>query len=135
MYGDVDQHFPFTHCMESSDDPINAAESVSTAIEFFPNAYFSLHCKESDFHGHLLQCATKNGLSWERIHRCAKSSHGNKLEHMMGQKTESLKPPHQYTPWIVVNGQHTEPLQNQAMEDLTKLVCSLYKVSFLNGLP
>ena len=53
---------------------------------------------------------------------------GNRLEHAMGAKTESLDPPHHYVPWIVVDGEHTDQIQNQAMDNLVGLVCSLYKV-------
>jgi hypothetical protein len=49
----------------------------------------------------------------------------------MGAKTETLNPPHKYVPWIVINGEHTDELQNEAQTNLVALVCKLYKVSFL----
>ena len=53
---------------------------------------------------------------------------GNSLEHEMGVKTESLSPSHTFVPWIVVNGQHDDKIQMQAMQDLLALVCDLYQV-------
>ena len=46
----------------------------------------------------------------------------------MGVKTESLEPPHNYVPWIVVDGQHDNEIQTAAMNNLVGLVCKLYKV-------
>ena len=45
---------------------------------------------------------------------CSAGKEGNKLEHSMGVKTESLDPPHEYVPWVVVNGDHTDELQEKA---------------------
>ena len=44
----------------------------------------------------------------------------------MGVKTESLDPTHDYVPWLVINGEHREDLQEEAMRDLRGLVCRLY---------
>ncbi len=50
---------------------------------------------------------------------------GNRLMHKMAEKTESLNPPHNFVPWIVVNGKHTAEIQLAAMNDLKGLVCSM----------
>ena len=55
-----------------------------------------------------------------------KGPEGNKLEHAMGVKTESLDPAHNYVPWVVINGEHTNELESEAMKDLKGLVCKLY---------
>ena len=47
--------------------------------------------------------------------------------HAMGLKTESLDPPHNYVPWLLVDGVHNDTLQNLAMADLTALVCQTYQ--------
>ena len=49
----------------------------------------------------------------------------------MGAKTESLDPPHNYVPWIVVDGEHDNETQQAAMDNLLALVCKLYKVGEL----
>jgi interferon gamma-inducible protein 30 len=48
--------------------------------------------------------------------------------HEMGLRTESLDPPHNYVPWVVVDGVHNTTIQNMAMADLTALVCQTYQV-------
>ena len=58
----------------------------------------------------------------------SQGAEGNSLEHEMGVKTESLSPSHTFVPWIVVNGQHDDKIQMQAMQDLLALVCDLYQV-------
>ena len=47
--------------------------------------------------------------------------------HAMGLKTESLDPPHNYVPWLLVDGVHNDTLQNLALADLTALVCQTYQ--------
>ncbi len=49
--------------------------------------------------------------------------------HNIAVATEKLSPSHQYVPWIVMDGKHTEDIENQAMADLTALVCDAYKVT------
>ena len=67
-------------------------------------------------------------LSWVEFIILFQGAEGNKLEHAMGAKTEALSPPLVYVPWIVINGEHTYELQNEAWTDLVALVCKLYKV-------
>lgn len=74
-----------------------------------------------------VQCAQKAGLNMMKILECATSPEGNKLEHDMAVKTDKLNPAHQYVPWFTVNGIHTEEIQNQAQEDLLKLICDTYQ--------
>ena len=48
--------------------------------------------------------------------------------HDIAVATENLSPSHQYVPWIVMDGAHTDDIENKAMADLTALVCETYKV-------
>ncbi|NP_001006057.1 gamma-interferon-inducible lysosomal thiol reductase precursor [Danio rerio] len=66
-------------------------------------------------------------VTWDSIMQCVKGDQGNKLMHENAVKTDALNPPHQYVPWITVNGEHTDDLQDKAMGSLFSLVCSLYK--------
>lgn len=66
-------------------------------------------------------------LNFDDVMSCVKGDHGNQLMHQNALKTKALNPPHQYVPWITINGVHTEDLQNKAMSSLYTLVCSMYK--------
>ncbi|XP_051990350.1 gamma-interferon-inducible lysosomal thiol reductase-like [Xyrauchen texanus] len=69
----------------------------------------------------------KPDITWDSIMECVKGDLGNKLMHENAMKTDALKPSHQYVPWITINGEHSEDLQDKAMNSLFSLVCSLYK--------
>lgn len=96
---DFSQAFETIHCMEASSDPSTAAS----------------------------QCCSKFGIDFSSVSSCANGTLGNKLEHEMGVMTESLDPPHQYTPWITLNGIHTNAIQSRAQSDLLGLVCDTYQ--------
>jgi len=86
--------FYFIHCIESSNDPLGAAEACA-------NSYF---------------------LDWNAILQCSNSSSGNDLEHQMAVVTESLAPPHQYVPWVTVDGEHSTDAENNFLST----VCNAY---------
>jgi len=77
------------------------------------------------------QCAKNNGLDWTVISTCSGSNpavgsptDGNPLMHSIGVATSSLQPPHQWTPWVVVNG---SPLTEAQLDlPLTPIVCAAY---------
>ena len=54
------------------------------------------------------------------------SSIGNKVQHNNALLTEQLNPSHTYVPWITVNDVHTEELEQEALNDLVKLICETY---------
>ncbi|KAJ7308315.1 hypothetical protein JRQ81_008849 [Phrynocephalus forsythii] len=58
---------------------------------------------------------------------CIKGNLGNKLMHQNAERTRALNPPHTYVPWIVINGNHTDELEERAQTSLFRLVCDLYK--------
>uniref|UniRef100_A0A8C3MRK1 Gamma-interferon-inducible lysosomal thiol reductase n=1 Tax=Geospiza parvula TaxID=87175 RepID=A0A8C3MRK1_GEOPR len=62
-----------------------------------------------------------------RISACMQGDTGVALMHHNAQLTEALDPPHQYVPWITINGKHTDELQAQAEASLLGLVCHLYQ--------
>ncbi|XP_028284441.1 gamma-interferon-inducible lysosomal thiol reductase [Parambassis ranga] len=93
--------FPIIFCMESSSDVIGSAKTCA-----------SLYSPE---------------LDWGKVMKCVNGDAGNQLMHQNALETAALKPPHQYVPWITINGEHTEDLQDKAMASLYNLVCSMYK--------
>ncbi|KAL7849383.1 hypothetical protein SRHO_G00210060 [Serrasalmus rhombeus] len=88
------------NCMEMSRDVVNAAKPCTDLFSDTP---------------------------WKTIDSCVNGDEGNKLMHQNAVKTGALKPPHQYVPWVTINGEHTDDLQDKAMSSLFNLVCSLYK--------
>ena len=54
---------------------------------------------------------------------------GNALEHKIALATEALKPAHQYVPWLVADGVHTDAIQNAVGSNLLGYVCKMYKGS------
>jgi len=95
----TDMYMPIIFCIENSSDPLAAAE----------------------------KCVVSGNLNWKHIESCSKGDQGNALMHKAAVKTDALKPPHKYVPWIVANGVHTEELQDAAQKDFFKFVCDMYK--------
>ncbi|XP_015246589.1 PREDICTED: gamma-interferon-inducible lysosomal thiol reductase-like [Cyprinodon variegatus] len=93
--------FPIIFCMESSADVIGSAESCLKV--YAPD------------------------LSIDKVMSCAKGDMGMQLMHQNAMMTKALKPPHEYVPWVTINGEHTDDLQDKAMSSLFTLVCSMYK--------
>ena len=75
------------------------------------------------------QCAEKFAIAYDQIIACTHSRLGNQLQHMNAVRTENLRPIHEYVPWITVNGEHTDEMQEQAQKDLIELICKSYKVN------
>ncbi|XP_078279852.1 gamma-interferon-inducible lysosomal thiol reductase-like isoform X2 [Rhinoraja longicauda] len=95
------RYFPIIFCMESAVDVIPAAQQCLKVYE--PN------------------------VTWGEIEKCVQGDLGRQLMHRNAEKTAALDPPHQYVPWILVNGKHTDELESQAVNSLFNLVCSTYK--------
>ncbi|XP_019960891.2 gamma-interferon-inducible lysosomal thiol reductase [Paralichthys olivaceus] len=93
--------FPIIFCMESSADVIKSAKSCTEIYD--PD------------------------LSWGDVMSCVTGDVGNELMHQNAMMTKALNPPHEYVPWITINGKHTEDLQDEAMNSLFTLVCNMYK--------
>jgi hypothetical protein len=60
-------------------------------------------------HGHAMadfveSCAQSAGLDYRKVDSCAKGPEGDHLQREAAADTGALKPPHQYVPWVVVNG-------------------------------
>ena len=105
------------------------------AIYYYPNAtdYFPfIYCIESSTslpRTIASECASKFGLDYSQIQSCVEGPLGNKLEHEMALKTGALQPPHQYVPWVTLNGVHTDKIQSEAQNNLIELICDTYQGS------
>ncbi|XP_043946695.1 gamma-interferon-inducible lysosomal thiol reductase [Protopterus annectens] len=72
-----------------------------------------------------LQIYSKD-VTWDKVQSCVNGDLGNQLMHQNALMTDALSPQHEYVPWILVNGKHTDDLQKQAQSALFNLVCKLY---------
>ncbi|KAF3330612.1 gamma-interferon-inducible lysosomal thiol reductase-like isoform X2 [Carex littledalei] len=96
VWPDVQQHFPFIQCVEKS---VEAREE---------NGWRS--------------CFQATGLSSEPIVNCYNSGYGQQLELQYAKETNSLQPPRQFVPWVLVNGQ---PLYED-YEKFEHYICKAY---------
>ena len=56
-----------------------------------------------------------------------KGKQGNALEHKIAQQTDALRPSHNFVPWLVVDGAHTDAIQSAVGSNLLGYVCQNYK--------
>eukprot|EP00775_Hariotina_reticulata_P014323 gene14323-49_t len=93
--------FPFLQCMEGLVlHDVSAAKVVEVAH----------------------QCAVKAGMVPAKLLTCFNGQLGSALQRLAGEHTSSLKPAHQYVPWVVVNG---IPLLED-LDNLLKYICVAY---------
>ncbi len=76
------------------------------------------------------KCSTKFNADFNIVRECTQSRFGNFLQHENALLTNQLDPPHEYVPLLQINGNHNETIQELAHDDLTKLICHIYKVIF-----
>ncbi|XP_062888429.1 gamma-interferon-inducible lysosomal thiol reductase-like isoform X1 [Mobula hypostoma] len=74
------------------------------------------------------QCLQEHApsMSWEIISDCVDEDLGSQLMYQNAERTSELEPPHNYVPWILINGEHSEDMQHHAETDLLDLVCRTY---------
>ena len=53
-------------------------------------------------------CAQSLSMKWDLMGTCYSGDLGHDLELMYANETASLHPPHQYTPWVTINGKVCE---------------------------
>jgi len=97
-YPEASQHIPFLHCLE----------------------YYGPTATNGKY------CASLSNMTYSTIDTCVNGDLGNSLEHQMALKTEALNPPHQYVPWLNLNGQHTQAIQNGLSSNMLETVCNAY---------
>lgn len=93
-------YFPIIFCMESG---INVVQNLPQCLKVYAPDY-----------------------PLSNITACVNGDLGNQLMHLNAKLTDGLDPPHKYVPWIVINGNSTDALQERAHDSLFSLVCSLY---------
>jgi len=107
---------------------LNLVEACALHLLGHPSQFMPyIHCLESNPSlANAKSCAAQLEIEWGPISACYTGSQGNHLEHELAIKTSALNPPHQYVPWIVVNGVHNDQVQQAAQSNLLKYVCQTY---------
>ncbi|NWI69023.1 GILT reductase, partial [Todus mexicanus] len=108
---DFNTYFPIIFCMESGSS-VTKNLAASLFHPHFPRQCLQIYAPE---------------LDGDRIAACVQGPVGTALMHRNAQLTQALDPPHQYVPWILINGKHTDELQAQAEDSLLGLICRLYQ--------
>jgi len=47
--------------------------------------------------------------------------------HQIATETNNLSPPHNYVPWVVVNGVHDPTIEDAVIEDMLKYTCQNFQ--------
>lgn len=73
-------------------------------------------------------CAKAAGLSWTKLDACATGAEGAALIAANANRTDALNPPHQYVPWVVVDGKLVAdpPTGGPALDDVVAAICAAY---------
>ena len=74
----------------------------------------------------VLKCSKSLSIDIDQVEKYMNSSLGNKIQHENAILTEQLNPPHKYVPWITINNEHTEEIEQHALDNLIKLICETY---------
>ncbi|TVT97817.1 hypothetical protein EJB05_56917 [Eragrostis curvula] len=96
LWPDAEQHFTFIHCVE----------------------HLALRRKWDAWQS----CFLETGLASQPVIDCYNSGYGRQLELQYAAETNALKPPHQFVPWVVING---KPLVDDYM-NFEAYICSAY---------
>jgi interferon gamma-inducible protein 30 len=94
LYPDIGDFFPFFDCLESQ-------YTITNSIA--------------------RNCAEKANLSYDKLYSCTTTQQGKDLIKKNAAATGALNPPHEYVPWITVNG---KVLQDPST--LLEYVCAAY---------
>lgn len=103
MFPGQDNWWPFVHCLESSDTPYSQDTNK--------------------------KCIEDAGLDWDRQNHCTSDANVyDKYVAEMANKTNSLDPPHQWTPWVTIYNAATKtniaPLED--VDNILAAICKAY---------
>lgn len=77
------------------------------------------------------QCAQNTSIDFNQIMSCTNTRLGNQLQHKYAVQTETTKPAQGFVPWVTLNGNHTDEIQDMAETNLIRLICKTYKVNLI----
>ncbi|KAL5701835.1 hypothetical protein ACHQM5_027129 [Ranunculus cassubicifolius] len=116
-------------CQHGDDEcKLNMVEAC--AIQAWPKVYkhyVFIYCVENlvvnNNYTEWESCYADTGFDKKPITNCLNSSMGKQLELRYANETASLKPPHQYVPWVVVNN---KPLKEEYGKFMS-FICKAYR--------
>ena len=76
------------------------------------------------------ECARNATIAIDPLMKCTQSRLGNQWQHAYAVQTEQTKPTQSFVPWVTLNGEHTDEIQDMAQTDLVQLLCDSYKVEY-----
>jgi len=85
---------------------------------------------KQDYYQVAIDCCRLTNLDDDTVSKmesCALGSEGMLLEHGAAVKSNSLDPPYNYVPYVVVNGEHSEDVQDKITDSLFNYVCDSYQ--------
>lgn len=123
-YGNARGYEPNVECQHGPNECLgNKIEACLMHLNPKPTTWVqALVCMESGTpYANWKKCASENSPAIETapIESCIEGSLGNQLINDAARATNSLNPPHQYTPWITING---KPKQGSLIRE----ICDAY---------
>jgi interferon, gamma-inducible protein 30 len=102
--GDVSNWYPFVHCLEST--PVGGVGQQGSGADVV-----------------IATCADQAMVNAGKIMACVNGEEGDELERKAEEATAALDPPHQYVPWVTVNG---VPIGSD-MDNLVTYICAAWQ--------
>ncbi len=102
----------------------NLIETCAIKVFDYSEANNFIVCLESNYKGDFDQTAAKclDEAKLAELQNCLNSEESSVFQHEMAEKTNSLQPPHQWVPWVVVDGQQDDKITEA--DDLVAYLCS-----------
>ncbi|XP_054158294.1 GILT-like protein 1, partial [Oppia nitens] len=72
------------------------------------------------------QCAETVHLNWTQLSECIDGSHGDRLMVAHSHRTFNLEPQHTFIPWIIIDGQQSNDIQERTQINLVQYLCDNY---------
>jgi len=85
---------------------------------------------QQDFEKVAIACCELTNLperTVSQMEECAVGLEGIQLDHEAALRTDALDPPHTYVPYLVVNGEHSDTVQDAITDSLLNYVCGAYR--------
>ena len=101
--------------------------NLKTGVDFILCFEENIEAFDKDVDKTGQHCSDQLNLDFVSLKNCMTSDLGNKVQHEVAVKTETLDPPKSYVPWIVVNGEHNVDAENQIFENMVGFICKNYK--------